>query len=287
MTTCTVNWRSSGGRGEFEFVPANSLEERDIEVFFEPLSLVTPAEVKGVRAQGKPRLRKFEKNNRQKFHLPQLIMAIARLPEPAREDLHPTVVFPLENKSFVMDKMFFDVIEDDGLTVKLAPLKVTILHSSVEIDLQERFKAIATDLQNLDSIERDNPALAQVVRAHGELIMQAVNTTQIRKVADDYIRVQSEIFGMTNAGSAVVLEKYAKLPEVEIEAEITGKEGRMLTRIHSYKERDRQFSLLTKRHYKIARGGVLVCEACNLNPIQLYGPEGERCIEAHHKIPIE
>ena len=31
----------------------------------------------------------------------------------------------------------------------------------------------------------------------------------------------------------------------------------------------------------------MVCEACGLDPITLYGPDGERCIEAHHKIPIE
>ena len=37
-------------------------------------------------------------------------MAVARLPEPAREDKAHVVVFPLENKSIVIDSMDFDII---------------------------------------------------------------------------------------------------------------------------------------------------------------------------------
>ena len=102
MATCTIRWRSSGGRGEFEYVPSGTLEDRAIDLYFEPLALTIPSEVTGVKAQGKPRLRKKEKNNRRKFHLPQLVMAVARLPEPAREDITHSVSFPLENKSFVI-----------------------------------------------------------------------------------------------------------------------------------------------------------------------------------------
>ena len=168
MATCSVRWRSSGGRGEFEYVPAESLEDRDINVLFEPLNnLTVPAEVRALKAQGKPRLRKFEKNNRKKFHLPQLVMAVARLPEPAREDTRNQVAFPLRNKSFVMDAMDFDVIEDDGQTATLAPLRVSIRNSDFQIDLQDRLKAIAVDLANIDSIAAKHPQLATTVEAHG------------------------------------------------------------------------------------------------------------------------
>ena len=86
MESVSVRWRPSGGRGEFEYVPADSLDGKDIHVFFEALNLTIPAEVRGVnvKPQGKPRLRKFDKNNRKKLHLPQLVMAVARLPEPRR-----------------------------------------------------------------------------------------------------------------------------------------------------------------------------------------------------------
>lgn len=130
MATCSVRWRSSGGRGEFEFVPSDALEDRQIDIFLEDLNVTIPSEVYGVRAQGKPRLRKLESNNRQKLHLPQLVMAIARLPTPAREDLTHTVAFPLSNGSWVMDEMHFDVIEDDGIRSQLAPLWVTVRNSN-------------------------------------------------------------------------------------------------------------------------------------------------------------
>jgi hypothetical protein len=287
MATCSVRWRSSGGRGEFEYVPADSLEGRNINVLFEPLDLTIPAEVRAIKAQGKPRLRKFDKDNRKKFHLPQLVMAVARLPEPAREDKVHGAAFPLENKSFVMDAMDFDIIEDDGIIATLAPLRVSIRNSNFQIDLQDRLRAIALDLTKVDDIASKNPALAEAVKAHADQIRKAVNSTQIRKAADRINELQAGIFGLTNAGSAAILVEFESKPETDLEEEIVGIEGRLLTRIHAYKERDREFAKLVKKYYKDKAGGKLTCEACGLDPVSLYGPKGERCIEAHHKIPIE
>lgn len=287
MTTCTVPWRSSGGRGEFEYRPVEALADRIIDLYFEPLGLTIPAEVMAVKAQGKPRLRKFDKNDRKKFHLPQLVMAVARLPQPGRQDKSHTVAFPLENKAFVMNAMDFDIIEDDGITATLAPLRVSILHSDFEIDLQDRFKAIASDLAGLAAIAAKHPELATAVKAHGDEIMKGVNSTEIRKAADRINSLQAEIFGMTNAGSAVKLEEADSAPATDLEDEIVGKEGRLLTRIHAYKERDKVFAARAKKYYRDKNGGKLICEACGLDPIALYGPDGERCIEAHHKVPIE
>lgn len=287
MATCSIRWRSSGGRGEFEYVPGDTLEDRSINIYFEPLALTIPAEVMGVKAQGKPRLRKFDKNNRKKFHLPQLVMAVARLPQPAREDISHSVAFPLENQSFVMNEMHFDIIEDDGITATLAPLYVSILHSNFEINLQDRFKAIADDLANIEAIRKKHPELAAAIQTHGDEIKKSINSTEIRTATDRIIELQAKIFGMTNAGSAIKLEEAALLPETELEADIVGVEGRMLTRIHYYKERDRTFTANAKKYYKSKNSGKLTCEACGLDPSALYGSVGERCIEGHHKIPIE
>lgn len=287
MATCSVRWRSSGGRGEFEYVPADSLEGRDINVFFEALNLTIPAEVRAVKAQGKPRLRKFDKNNRQKLHLPQLVMAVARLPEPAREDHHTPLVFPLENKSFVMEAMDFDIIDDDGITATLAPLRVSILHTAFEVELQDRFEAIAIDVSHAPDVAKNYPAIADAINVHAAAIMTGQNSSAIRKAADAYIKVQAQHFGMTNAGSATNLILVESLPETDLEDEIVGKEGRMLTRVHAYKERDRKFAAMVKKHYKAKNGGRLSCVACDLKPETLYDDRGERCIEAHHKVPIE
>lgn len=289
MESVSVRWRPSGGRGEFEYVPADSLEGKDINVFFEALNLTIPAEVRGVnvQSQGKPRLRKFEPNNRQKMHLPQLVMAVARLPEPRREDHHTPLVFPLENKSFVMDAMDFDVIEDDGMTITLAPLRVSILHTDFKVNLQDRFDAIAADIAEAGKVANNYPKIAAAIDDHATKVMAGVNSSAIRKAADAYIAVQADHFGMTNAGSATNLIHFESLPETDLEEEITGKEGRMLTRVHAYKERDRKFAARAKKYYKTKNGGHLWCVACDLKPESLYDDRGERCIEAHHMIPIE
>lgn len=287
MTTCTIRWRSSGGRGEFEYVPADTLEDRSLNLYFEPLNLTIPTEVRGVKAQGKPRLRKLDKNNRQKLHLPQLVMSVARLPHPAREDTTHKASFPLENKSFVMNEMHFDVIDDDGITVTLAPLWVSVLHSDFHIDLQDRFQAIAADLNNISIVRAKHPALADSIQKHGNAIMAEQNTASISTATDEVLKLQAEIFGMTNASSIVKLEEALAQPETEIEEVISGQEGRLLARVHYYKERDRKFSIAAKKYYKAKNGGRLTCDVCNLDPTSFYGANGERCIEAHHKIPIE
>ncbi len=287
MTTCSVRWRSSGGRGEFEFVPADSLEGRQISVFIEALDVTIDAEVRGVRAQGKPRLRKLDKNNRQKLHLPQLVMALARLPEPGREDHGNALVFPLENKSFVMNAMDFDVIEDDGEMVTLAPLRVSILHTEFLVDLQDRFSAIAEDIENIERIEVQLPNVASAIARHAKLLRAGHNSSDIRKAADTYISVQAEHFGMTNAGSTTKLLETQELPESDLEDVITGIEGRMLIRLHAYRERDRKFARMVRKHFKAKGGGSLSCSACGLRPETIYSDLGDRCIEAHHTIPIE
>jgi len=286
MTTCEVHWRPSGGRGEFEFVPADSLMDRDIHVDFDQLGIRIDSEVSGKQAQGKPRLRKKEPNNRDKLHLPQLVMAVAAMPEPARSDLLHSVQFPLENKAFVMDQMDFDVVEDDGITVVLSPLRVSILHSGFQVQLDDRLRAIAEDIANVATIRAKSPELADAVEAHAAEIAKGINSGAIRKTADKLIEVKSKLFGQTNAGSALTLVEADAKPEVEAE-EISGKEGRILTRLHVYKERDRKFAKQVKDYYRHMNGGKLACVACGTVPVDLYGEAGDRSMEAHHKVPIE
>jgi hypothetical protein len=286
MTTCAVRWRPSGGRGEFEFVPADALMDREIVIDFGPLNLRIPAEVRGAQAQGKPRLRKFEKNNRKKFHLPQLVMGVAGLPEPSRSDLNHGVGFPLENKTFVMDAMDFDIIEDDGFTVVLEPLRVSVLHTNFQVQLGDRLASLAEDIVSVEEIMADFPELSSAIVAHRDAIGAEINDTKIRQTADNLIKAKSQAFGLTNAGSALKLINANQQTPVEAE-EISGREGKLLTRIHVYRERDRGFSKRAKDHYRKANGGKLSCACCEMVPVDFYGPEGERAIEAHHTIPIE
>lgn len=286
MSDVTIRWRPSGGRGEFEFVPADSIEDRRLVILFEPLDISVTADVRAVRVQGKPRLRKTEKYNRKKLHLPQLVMAVARLPEPAREDKLTSLEFPLENKRFVMESMDFDIMNDDGAVVTLAPLRVTILHSDFEIDLQDRLKAIAADDDHLADLEDSAPELAKAIEAHRDAVRSGVNDARIRTTADRVITLQTEIYGKTNAGSLLRIEEAARMTPTDIEEIVPAKEGKLLARMHYYRERDRAFVKRAQKYYRSKQGGKLTCEACGMVAQSFYGPVGERCIEVHHKIPI-
>ena len=162
------------------------------------------------------------------------------------------------------------------------------VHSDFQVQLEDRLRAIAQDLAGINQIRAKDPRLADAVAAHGAEIAKGVNSSGLRRTADALIAIKAELFGPTNAGSALVLMDADARPAVEAEEVITGKEGRILTRLHVYKERDRGVVKRAKDHYRrLAGDGKLACEACGMVAVDLYGADGERCIEAHHKVPIE
>ena len=286
MTDCAIRWRPSGGRGEYEFVPSGILENKDILVSIEALGVIVVAEVRGIQAQGKPRLRKFKSNDRSKLHLPPLVIATARLPQPRREDILHEVTFPLENKNYVVDEIEFEISEDDGQVVTLVPLRLKILNSDFVIDLQDRYTALARDLARLEDIRKSSPLLADAIGNHLALVKAGVNSAGIQHAADAVMTLQRDKFGPTNYGSVSSIIDATAMPYTPTEAEIYGVEGRTLTRVHAYKERDRSLSAKAKKHYKNV-WGELHCEACGFKPSSKYGQRGDYCIEAHHKTPVE
>ncbi|WP_415402896.1 HNH endonuclease [Tateyamaria sp. SN3-11] len=63
------------------------------------------------------------------------------------------------------------------------------------------------------------------------------------------------------------------------------KEGRLLTRLHRYRERDRSIVTRKKRQYR-EKHGNLACEACGFDYAKVYGERGADFIECHHTKPI-
>jgi 5-methylcytosine-specific restriction enzyme A len=62
-------------------------------------------------------------------------------------------------------------------------------------------------------------------------------------------------------------------------------EGRVLTRLHRYRERNR--ALIGQRKQAALQAlGKLECEACGFDFAQTYGPRGHGYIEAHHTKPV-
>jgi 5-methylcytosine-specific restriction enzyme A len=74
------------------------------------------------------------------------------------------------------------------------------------------------------------------------------------------------------------------VPEPD-EEDIAADEGRLLTRLHRVRERDRQL-VDRKKASVLAREGSLACEVCGFDFAATYGALGERFIEAHHIVPL-
>ncbi len=283
VETCTVHWRSSGGRGEFEFVPSGSLVNRRITVELPSLGIKIPAEVVGKMLQGKPRLRKDEPNNRSKLHLVPLVMAAARLPDPAREDKTHVASWPLENKGFLISQMVFEIVHRTATAATLRPLSARILHSEEIINFSSRFQNIASDVKSIDALKVEFPGLSAAILKHREVLEKGINDGSLRDAADAVLALQSAEFGTSNSAALTTI---MSLPHTPLEEDIKGKEGRILTRLHSYRERDRKLVKDAKVHFKATHGKVF-CECCGFEPTPFYGERGADRIQAHHRLPLE
>ena len=81
------------------------------------------------------------------------------------------------------------------------------------------------------------------------------------------------------------IETSENLPVADDPEEAEAAEGRVLTRLHHYRERDR--GLVEKRKAQVlAATGALRCEVCNFDFKSRYGARGEGFIEAHHTKPL-
>ncbi len=72
----------------------------------------------------------------------------------------------------------------------------------------------------------------------------------------------------------------------EIDDEVAeATEGRLLTRVHLQRERNRAL-VKTKKARVLEREGKLECEACGFDFKKVYGERGHGFIEAHHTQPV-
>ena len=70
--------------------------------------------------------------------------------------------------------------------------------------------------------------------------------------------------------------------DLEIDGDLQeAEEGRILTRIHLVRERNRQL-VKKKRREALHRDGKLACEACGFNFASFYGDRGDGFMECHH-----
>jgi predicted HNH restriction endonuclease len=278
LDVVSVRWRKSGGRGEWEYVPSHSLDGKRVFVAVPSSGVRVSAFVVGRFVSGKPRLRKTIRG-RDALHLVPLVMAMARLPDPARED-HGDPTWPLENKGFVVSEMTFAVVDGDATSAVLEPLTATILHSPERVfDLQSRFRNVDRDAEDASD---GSGELARAIQAHASAVRSGQGVRAIRAAADEVQRLVDHDFGVANYLS---VSEIGSLPLDDGDGP-SAPEGRILTRLHRYRERNRSVVREARDRFRKAHGGVLRCEACGVEPSTVYGPRGIDRLHAHHVIPV-
>ena len=305
-------------------MPGIAMNARRIIVAAPELAIRMDAEVAGSLTSGKYRLRKQgDPNDRSKLHLVPLVMAMARFPDPRRQDTLGTLHWPLAPKSYVVSQMDFAIMEPDGeegeddweageagglQPLYLYPLRARILHALPhrEIDLAARFKALRTEEAFINAPPGQGAAVVAAIRAHLAAARRGTNTSDVKDTAQAAIALLEGEYGPANMAT---LREMALLPPAAFEyihipdavpdgpgqtapamqpqQPVIGVEGRTLERIHSYKERDPRFVRDAKKWHAERTGGRLICECCGADPEYTYGERGRNRIEAHHRVPVE
>ncbi len=81
--------------------------------------------------------------------------------------------------------------------------------------------------------------------------------------------------------TAVADGEVAALPEVNADEMMDAPEGRLLTRVHLSRERNRKL-VAKRKELAIRTTGKLLCDACGFDFSAIYGERGTGFIEAHH-----
>jgi len=108
-----------------------------------------------------------------------------------------------------------------------------------------------------------------------------------RVIWDEFSDDKDRLFQIADAIREAVSGK-SNLPlaaVAEDPSEQDAQEGRILTRIHKYYERDPKL-VKRKKAQVLSELGKLECECCQFDFMKVYGKRGEDYIECHHKNPV-
>lgn len=121
--------------------------------------------------------------------------------------------------------------------------------------------------------EQETPGLSRNNRLQEEVCGEfAERPSDLRQVADAISR------------SCTVLLKGSVRIDEPMEDEVLP-EGRVLTRLHLFRERNRVL-VERKRERTLAKTGRLACEVCDFDFARVYGELGEGFTECHHVVPL-
>lgn len=92
-------------------------------------------------------------------------------------------------------------------------------------------------------------------------------------------KISNSITKVINSDEPVMLY------DVDDDDEFISQEGKLLTRIHRYRERDKKI-VKRKKDQTLKQTGSMKCEGCGFDFNETYGEHGRGFIECHHTKPI-
>jgi 5-methylcytosine-specific restriction protein A len=151
------------------------------------------------------------------------------------------------------------------------------LNSFLEHQKTEKFRNPSGVYMKLMNFRRFDPAYSGVGLAHGNKDEEVVWNL--------YAHKQEELSKL-----ALLIKQFATpdakdIPLIPDDDEEEGNEGRVLSRIHKYRERDR--NLVSKKKMKfLQENKKLFCQSCGFDFQEKYGDRGKDYIECHHTKPV-
>lgn len=144
------------------------------------------------------------------------------------------------------------------------------------------------DFRNTNSVQRKTADLATAHPDYcgartkgGGLTLRVVQEFLSRP--GEMLAAADHIKSAIESGDPQLLQNIAAPPTDE--ADVSAAEGRILERLHRYRERDRNLRK-EKINAVLRRDGELTCETCDFNFAHRYGTHGEGFIEVHHVVPL-
>jgi 5-methylcytosine-specific restriction protein A len=144
------------------------------------------------------------------------------------------------------------------------------------------------DFRSPNSIQRKTADLVTSRPGYGGAPTKGGKLTE--QVAGEFLQQPDEMLSAADRIKAALVSTDPALldaiatPDTEEEEHIAV-EGRVLERLHRFRERDRRLRQ-EKLKSVLRAGGALACEVCGFDFAQRFGTHGDGYIEVHHVVPL-
>jgi len=136
---------------------------------------------------------------------------------------------------------------------------------------------VAMKLNNFKAIDPlTKGGLSRYSKLDKLVFIEFYNDVQSLKVLADKIK---------NVSLSSLKNKLNRITDEEEDGVLSVKEGRVIYKLHKYRERDNSINK-KKKENTLKEKGKLECEVCNFDFHKKYGELGVGYIECHHKVPL-